>query len=68
MNDLKVFTNNEFGSLGVMLIDGKEYFPATDCARILGYADPDRAVTDHCKAEGMRFAPVNMNNKPGLVM
>lgn len=36
MNDLKVFSSTEFGELGVMLIDGKEYFPATQCAKILG--------------------------------
>ena len=37
MNELKVFSNSEFGELGVMLIDGKEYFPATQCAKLLGY-------------------------------
>lgn len=49
MNDLKVFSNSEFGELGVMLIDGKEYFPATQCAKILGYAYPKDAITRHCK-------------------
>ena len=28
MNELKIFQNSEFGELGVMTIDGKEYFPA----------------------------------------
>ena len=28
MNELKVFSNTEFGELGVMVIDGKEFFPA----------------------------------------
>jgi len=27
MNELKAFSSTEFGELGVMLIDGKEYFP-----------------------------------------
>ncbi len=35
MNELKVFSSTEFGELGVMLIDGKEYFPATQCATLL---------------------------------
>ncbi len=52
MNDLKVFSSTEFGELGVMLIDGKEYFPATQCAKILGYADPYKAVKAHCKPDG----------------
>ncbi len=35
MNELKIFQNSEFGELGVMMIDGKEYFPAAQCARLL---------------------------------
>lgn len=53
MNDLKVFSSTEFGELGVMLINGKEYFPATQCAKILGYANPRKAVIDHCKKDGV---------------
>lgn len=34
MNELKVFHNSEFGELGVLTINGKEYFPATKCAKI----------------------------------
>lgn len=52
MNDLKVFSSTEFGELGVMLIDGKEYFPATQCAKILGYSNPQKAIRDHCKTDG----------------
>jgi prophage antirepressor-like protein len=40
MNNLQVFKNTEFGELKVLVIDGKEYFPATDCARMLGYSNP----------------------------
>ena len=53
MNDLKVFSSTEFGELGVMLINGKEYFPATQCAKILGYSNPRKAVIDHCKKDGV---------------
>lgn len=49
MNELKVFSSTEFGELGVMLIDGKEYFPATQCAKILGYSRPADAISAHCK-------------------
>lgn len=49
MNELRVFENSEFGKLDIMLIDGKEYFPATDCARILGYTNPRDAIARHCK-------------------
>lgn len=36
-----------------MLIDGKEYFPAIQCAKILGYSNPRDAIIKHCKAEGV---------------
>lgn len=49
MNKLKVFSSSEFGELGVMLIGGKEYFPATQCAKLLGYARPADAISAHCK-------------------
>ncbi len=53
MNELKVFSSTDFGELGVMLIDGKEWFPATQCAKILGYTNPRKAIIDHCKEEGV---------------
>ena len=61
MNELKIFQNSEFGELGVMMIDGKEYFPATQCAKILGYADPFKAVKQHCDEEGWANCPVLTN-------
>ena len=44
MNELKVFQNSEFGELGILLIDGKEYFPATQCAKTLGYKNARDAI------------------------
>lgn len=52
-NELKVFENSEFGELGVLVVDGKEYFPATECAKMLGYKNPHKAIKDHCKIEGV---------------
>jgi len=52
MNELQVFKNSEFGEIGVLTIDGKEYFPATACAKILGYSNPQKAVRDHCLRDG----------------
>lgn len=57
MNDLKVFSSSEFGELGVLTIDGKEYFPATACAKILGYTNPKKAIIDHCKGVTKRSLP-----------
>lgn len=57
MNDLKVFSNSDFGELGVLIIDGKEWFPATQCAKILGYTNPQKAIRDHCKGVNKMFTP-----------
>lgn len=62
MNELKVFQNSEFGELGVMMIDGKEYFPAAQCARVLGYSNPQKAVRDHCDEEGCTKRSVLTNS------
>lgn len=49
MNEMQVFQNNEFGELGVLEVNGKPYFPATACAKTLGYKRPADAITAHCK-------------------
>lgn len=53
MNEIKLFDNTEFGELGIMVIDGKEYFPAIQCAKLLGYTNPRKAILDHCKEDGV---------------
>lgn len=57
MNDLKVFSNSEFGELGVLIIDGKEWFPATQCAKILGYKNPQEAIRNKCKGVRKTLTP-----------
>lgn len=49
MNSLQLFNNTEFGTLGVLLLDGKEMFPATESAKLLGYSDPYDAIRRHTK-------------------
>lgn len=59
MNEIKIFENGEFGKMGVMEIDGKCYFPATECAKMLGYSRPADAVRDHCKGVVKMPTPSN---------
>lgn len=49
MGGLQVFTSPEFGQLEILLIGGKEFFPAITCATVLGYSNPRDAVLRHCK-------------------
>lgn len=59
MNEIQVFQNSEFGELGVLEIEGKPWFPATACARKLGYANPQKAIRDHCKGVNEMVTPTN---------
>ena len=57
MNNLQVFENSEFGRLEVYEINGKPYFPATKCAEVLGYTNPQKAIRDHCKGVNESCTP-----------
>lgn len=61
MRDLKLFENKEFGKLEVLIKNGKEYFPAKEVAIILGYKDPLKAISTHCKEKGWVIRPVLSN-------
>jgi prophage antirepressor-like protein len=56
-NQLQQFHSAEFGALDVLMIDGKPYFPATECAAMLGYKNPQKAIRDHCKGVNESFTP-----------
>lgn len=49
MNDLQIFSNDSFGSVRTIEIDGKPYFIGNDIAKALGYAVPKDAISRHCK-------------------
>lgn len=49
MTGLQIFKNEEFGSVRTIDIDGRPYFSAVDIATALGYANPRKAIIDHCK-------------------
>ena len=59
MNEIKVFANSEFGELSVLEMDGKMYFPATACAKKLGYQDAINAIKQHCKGVVKHHLPTN---------
>ena len=48
-NELSIFSNEEFGSIRVVLKGSEPWFVANDVAAALGYAVPKKAVIDHCK-------------------
>lgn len=48
-NELSIFSNEEFGSVRVIVQDGEPWFIASDVAKALGYERPNDAVNTHCK-------------------
>ena len=62
-NQIQQFHSTEFGTLEVLMLDGKPYFPATECAKILGYSTPRHAITRHCKGGMKRAVGVQTGEK-----
>lgn len=52
MTEIQLFNNDEFGALRTIEDDGQTLFCAKDVAQALGYANPGKAVRDHCKKDG----------------
>lgn len=58
--NFRVFTNNEFGQLKVIIKNNKEYIEAIQVARILGYSNPRDAVLRLCDIDGVVFSDVGV--------
>lgn len=48
MQDL-IFKDSEFGEFDLFVAEDKIYFPATQCAKVLGYKNPQEAIRIKCK-------------------
>jgi anti-repressor protein len=51
MNELQVFTNEQFGSIRTAEINGEAWFVGKDIAEALGYTDVNHALLDHVDAD-----------------
>ena len=49
MNEIKIFENAEFGKIRTVSINDEPYFMANEIAERLGYQNPSKATSDHCK-------------------
>lgn len=59
MNELRIFSSDEFGQIRTAEINGKPYFVASDVATALGYATPRDAIARHCKGVVKRDTPTS---------
>lgn len=57
MADLKIFENPEFGEIRTIEENGKVLFCGSDIAKALGYKNPSKALSDHCKGVTKRYTP-----------
>lgn len=48
-NNLEIFSSNEFGELRTINENGKVMFIASDVAKMLGYTNTSKAISDHCR-------------------
>lgn len=53
MEELKLFQSPIFGQVRTVVINGQVMFAATDVAKCLGYANPQKAIRVHCKSTGV---------------
>lgn len=51
MNEIKIFENEEFGTVRTIEIDNDVWFVAKDVAEALGYKDTPNAVRNHVESE-----------------
>lgn len=66
MNELQIFSNEEFGEVRTITRDNKTYFAGSDVAKALGYAIPHKAVQTHCKGVLKWNIPTNSGNQDVL--
>lgn len=53
MNDIQIFENSTFGTVRTYTENDKTYFCGKDVAMALGYTNPNKAIIDHCKIDGV---------------
>jgi len=51
MSDIKLFSSSEFGSVRAVTINGEPYFVGKDIAKVLGYSNSRKALSDHVDEE-----------------
>ena len=51
MNELQIFTNEEFGEIRTVQMNNETYFVGKDVAEALGYVDPSSAVSKNVDTE-----------------
>ena len=67
-NEVLTFSNVEFGKIRTTEVNGKPYFVGSDIAGSLGYKEPHKAISRHCKGGIKRTIPTNGGNQEVIVI
>ncbi len=51
MNEIKIFSNEEFGTVRVVNVNGEPWFVGKDVSSVLGYVDVNKAIVMHVDDE-----------------
>ncbi len=54
-NEIKIFENEQFGTVRTLMKDGQPWFVGKDVAHILGYADLNKAIAMHVDDEDKKL-------------
>lgn len=66
--EFTIVNNEEFGRVRVIYEDAKILFCGNDVAKALGYTNPSKALTDHCRYITKRYTPHPQNLNKQLEM
>lgn len=58
MTEIQIFNNTDFGEIRTLEENGQILFCGSDVAKALGYTNPQKALRDHCKEDGVTFRSV----------
>ena len=68
MNEIKLFTNKEFGEIRTMNIDEEPWFVGKDVAEALGYSNASKAVSAHVGEEDRILKVLEADSQNGNVV
>ena len=68
MENLKIFTNSELGTVRTIENNGNIEFCGSDVAKALGYSNPSKVLNDHCRYVTKRYIPHPQSNNKTIEM
>lgn len=67
-NMIRIFENEEFGSVRTFEEQGKVLFCGSDIAKALGYSKPNNAISAHCRCALKRGIPHPQSTEKTIIM